>query len=110
MITVPLKTLGSVSDQDFWHFSYKTGTYRNFYETTGNHIFKYFYQSLWFDIGKDICNKYCSVFNDLIKYVNNDIIKSFKIIILKYSGCLHESFYHEIFLSNTIKKSEEFDN
>ena len=55
-------------------------------------------------------NKYCIVFDDLTRYVNNDIFKSFNIIILKYSGCLRESFYHEIFLYNTIKKGEEFDN
>ena len=104
VITVTLKTLGSVSDQDFWYFSRKTGPYRNVYEATDNHICKEFDQALWFDIGKYMWNKYCSVFDDLTRYVNNDITKSFNITILKYSGCLHESFYHEIFLSNTIKK------
>ena len=109
VITVPLKNLGSVSDQKFGHFSRKNGPYSNVYEATGNHICKEFDQALWFDIRKYMWNNYCSVFDYLIRYVNNDITKSFNIIILKYSGCLCESFYHEIFLSNTIKKGEEFD-
>ena len=44
VINVPLKTLVSVSDQEIWYFSRKTGPYRNLYEATDNHICKEFDQ------------------------------------------------------------------
>ena len=44
-----------------------------------------FERELWFELGKYVWRKHRSVYQDHMKYVCNDIVKPFKVKILRYS-------------------------
>ena len=48
------------------------------------------YRELWLDLGKCMWRKHRSVYQDHMKYVRNDIVKPFKVKILRYTDCVDE--------------------
>ena len=50
----------------------------------------YFNRELWFELGKCMWRKHRSVYQYHINYVRNDIVKLFKVKILRYTECARE--------------------
>ena len=57
---------------------------------TGPDYCAYFEKEFWFELVKSVWIKYRSNFQDSVKYINNDIVKQFKVSILKYTECVRE--------------------
>ena len=77
--------MNGLSMEDFWTWE-KTDT--NGYD--GHHYLAndncvYFEMELWFELGKCMWRKHWSVYQDHMKYVQNDIVKPFKVKILHYA-------------------------
>ena len=53
-----------------------------------------FKRELWFELGKCMWRKNQSVYQDHMNYVRNDIVKPFKVIILRYTERMQEM--HEL--------------
>ena len=56
---------------------------------------------MWFDIGKFMWKKYHSVYDNNVRYVQNDITKYFSMHMLNYEKYMHEMFELAIFLHPT---------
>ena len=44
-----------------------------------------FEKEIWFKLGKIMWKKHCSIFQDHVKYIHNDIFKTFRVGILQYA-------------------------
>ena len=47
---------------------------------------------IWFDLGKSMRRKHQSTYQDHIKYIHNDIAKTFRVIIIQYAEQLTSTF------------------
>ena len=54
-----------------------------------------FKKKLWFELVKLMRRKHQSVFNDHLKYIHNEIVKPFRVIILHYAKRVEEIHYLE---------------
>ena len=43
-----------------------------------------FQKELFFELGNSMLKKYWSLFQDQVKYIHNDIVKPFRVLILQY--------------------------
>ena len=65
-----------------------------------------FERELWFDLGKCMWGKHRSVYQDHMKYVRNDILKPFKVKILRCSERVLEMHDLAKYLSPPLMKGE----
>ena len=49
-----------------------------------------FEKNIWLELGEIMWKKHQSVFQYQVKYIHNDILKPFRIVILKYAKRVHE--------------------
>ena len=101
-----LGDLTGISTEDFWTWA-KTDT-RGY---DGNDYLDQdkcvdFNRELWFELGKCMCRKHLSVYQDHMKYVHNDIVKPFKVKILYYATRVCEMHDIEKYLPPTLMKRE----
>ena len=107
-----LVNLTSLSAEDFW-------TRANM-DTTGYDVHDYlaqdklinFERELWFELGKCIWRKHQSVYQDHMKYVHNDILKSFKVKVFRHAEHVREMHDLAKYLPLPLMKngSAEVDN
>ena len=99
-----LGNLSGVSTEDFWTWE-KTDTigYGEHPYLAINKCIE-FDMELWFELGKGMWRKHQSIYQDHMKYVSNDIVKPFKVQILRYVKSVQEM--HEIakYLPPTLMK------
>ena len=57
-----------------------------------------FERELWFELWKFMWRKHFSVYQDHMKYVRNDIVKHFKVKILRYAKRMHDMYDLEKYL------------
>ena len=89
---VDLGDMNGLSTDDFWTWA-KTNT-------TGYEVHPYLYidkcfdfeRELWFELGKYMWRKHRSVYQEHTKYVWNDIMKSLKVKILRYTERVCEMY------------------
>ena len=79
-------------------------------ELTGEDPCIYLQSDLWFKIGQAMRKNHCNMFDDNIRYVNNDIPKYFKMGILQNSDNVFEMFELAKYLAPTIRNNEECRN
>ena len=65
-----------------------------------------FERELWFELGKCMWRKHRSVYQDHMKYVHNDIVKTFKVKIIRYTNRVREMHDLEKYLSLPSMKGE----
>ena len=65
-----------------------------------------FERELWFELGKSMWRNHWSVYQDHMKYVCNDIVKPFKVKILRYSERVREMHDLAKYLSPSFMKGE----
>ena len=53
--------------------------------------------------------KHCSVFQDHIKYIHNDIVNTYRLGIFHYNEHVHEMYDLNNFLPPPWKKGDEYD-
>ena len=61
---------------------------------TGPDRCNYFEKELWFKLGNSMWRKHQKTFQDHVKYIHNDIVKSFRVGILQYADCIFKM--HEL--------------
>ena len=61
------------------------GITRSRYKSLEADIFIDFDKCIQFDLGTSMCKSHWSVFQDHIKYIHNDILKSFRVGTLQYA-------------------------
>ena len=49
-----------------------------------------FRRELWFELGELMCRKHWSVYQDHMKYIQNDIVMLFIVKLIRYSGHVRE--------------------
>ena len=101
-----LGNLSGVSTEDFWTWS-KT-------DTIGYDGHPYlaidkcvdFERELWFELRKCTCKKHWSVYQENMKHVCKDIVKPFKVKILRYAEHMHDIHDLAKFLPPPLMKGE----
>ena len=105
-------TCGSAKDisiGNFWVWAkaYGLGTDRD--PMIGEECCKYFEKEFWFELGKSMQKKQRSNFHDHMKYINNNIVKTFREIILQYADRFHDMHNPTIYLPKPSKNRDIFD-
>ena len=101
-----LRKLHGISVEDFWTWA-KTDTmryYGNYYLAQDKCVD--FERGLWFELGKCMWRKHQSVYQDHMKYVCNDIVKPFKVKIIRYTKHVREMHYLSKYLPTPLMKGE----
>ena len=47
-----------------------------------------FEKYMWFELGKSMWNRYRGIYQVHVKYIHNDIVKTFRVVILQYADCI----------------------
>ena len=83
-------------------------------ESDGNKISgsdwcKEFEKELWFDMGNSMWRENCYVFQDHVKYIYNDILNPYRVVIIQCAKRVPGM--HDIikFMYPTSKKGDEYD-
>ena len=63
----------------------------------------------WFELIDSVWSKHCSVFQVHVKYIQNKIVKLFRVGIIQYSEIIHEMHDLNKFLPPYLKKGYEYD-
>lgn len=97
-------------NKDFWNFS-RSNVLDNYGNTIyGKYCCIHFNRKIWFELRKNTWNNQRSIFGDHLKYVYNDITKTYKVRILNYTKRLHAMFELDRNLSHPRNKGEEYHN
>ena len=65
---------------------------------------------IWFKLGKSVWKKHRSVFQDHVKYIHNDIVKPFRVVILQYAERVREMHDLENYLPPPSIKGVSFES
>ena len=68
-----------------------------------------FEEYMWFDMGKSMWRKHCSIFQYHVKYIHNDILKPFRVGISQYSKHICEMYDPIEFMPPPSNKGDEYD-
>ena len=68
-----------------------------------------FERGFWFELGKCMWRKHRSVYQDHLRYVRNDTVKSFHVRILRYAERVREMHYSENYSPPPAMKSEGYE-
>ena len=96
--TWDLVLLKEISTEYFWTWTKKDGIGYDEYSYLGLDKCIDFDNKLRFELGKCVCRKYQSVYQDHLKYVRNDIVKPLCVGILCYAEPVVEMHYLEYYL------------
>ena len=92
--------------EDFWTWAKTDTTGYGRHPYLSNYKCVDFGRYLWFELGKSVWIKHQSVYQDHMKYVRNDIVKPFKVKILRYSKRVREMHDLEKYLPPPLIKGE----
>ena len=82
--------LTGISAEDFWTWAKMDTTgYDGHYYLVGDKCVD-LERGLWLELGKYIRRKHRSIYQDHMKYVRNDIVKPFKVKIIRYAERVRE--------------------
>ena len=95
--------------EGFWDWDKADGLEADIDMTIGEENCKDFDKELWFELGKNIWKKYRRFFQDHVKYIHNNIIKPFNVIMLHYVGQIHKMHDIDKQLPPPSKKGDIFD-
>ena len=65
---------------------------------------------IWFDLGKIVWKKHCSVFQDHIKYIHKDIVKPFQVAIIRYDDRVQEMHDPAKYLPPPLVKGKSYES
>ena len=89
-----LGDLSRISTEDFWTWVKLDTIGYDGHSYLAIDKFFDFERELWFVFGKCMWRKHWIVYQDYMKYVRNDIVKPFRVKILRYAKCVQEM--HEL--------------
>ena len=101
-----LGDMSGLFTEDFWNWS-KTdniGYDGHLYLAIDKYVD--FERELWFELGKCMWRKYRSVYQDHMKYFHNNIVKTFKVKILRYTKRVREMHDLAKYLPPPLMKGE----
>ena len=67
-----------------------------------------FEKYLLFEFGKIMWKKHWSVFQDHVKYIHNDNVKHFRVVIIQYANCVRDMHNLSNYLTPYSMKGESF--
>ena len=96
--------MAGLSADDFctWAKTYNTGYDVHAYLAMDKCI--KFEREIWFEVGKYMWRKHWSVYQDHLKYICNDILKPFRVKIIRYIDRVREMHDLEKYLSPPLMK------
>ena len=104
-----LGALKDLSTDDFWNWEKKDGIAFEGDDYLGRDRFICYEKELWLELGKCMWRKHQSVYQDHLKYIRNDIVKPFRVGILRYSKRIMEIHESEKYLPPPLIKGESYD-
>ena len=76
---------------------------------SGSELSAYFEKEFWFNFGKSMGRKHWSIFQDHVKYIHNDIVKPFRLIILQYAERARDMHNLAKYTPPPSMKGDEYD-
>ena len=103
------RTAKSVTMEKFWTWDkvYRCNAYGD--PISGDERCTYFEKELWFELDWSMWRNHRSVFQDHVKYINNDIVKTFRVGIIQYTDHVCEMHDFDKYLPPPSMKGGKYD-
>ena len=103
-----LGDVNTLSTERFWTWDNADGLDNNGDAYLGLYKCTDFNKELWFELGKCMWRKHCSIFQDHLRYICNDIVKPSRVGVIRYFERVQDMNYLEKNLPTTSTKDESF--
>ena len=68
-----------------------------------------FEKDIWFELGKSMWKRHHRIYQGHVKYIHNDIVKTFRVIILQYADRVCEMHYLAKYSPPPLTKDRGFE-
>ena len=96
--------------EDLWYWAKVDTIDGSGYPISGSDRCAYFQKELWFELVNIMWSKHRSTFQDHDKYIHNDIVKPFRVVILQYAERVCEMHDLAKYLPPPLTKGQEYND